>query len=185
MTSKAQIAANRRNAQQSTGPVTLDGKAAVRQNALRHGLCSAIPLMSDEDAGDVRQLLDAFIEENQPVGIHEEILVYKLAEHFFFQKRAACLLAEQLDWADREDGNDGRIGLMLRYHNSADRGFARTLNDLRKLQKERKLQEIGFVSQKTEEVSADPPSEPPAPTVVPNGDPVVAVQPNDTASLRP
>lgn len=49
MATKAQIEANRRNAQAPTGPVTDDGKARVRQNALRHGLCSGIPKMSDED----------------------------------------------------------------------------------------------------------------------------------------
>src|SRR5437016_4870942 len=42
MTSEANIAANRRNAQRSTGPRTALGKARVRRNALRHGLAARV-----------------------------------------------------------------------------------------------------------------------------------------------
>ena len=41
MASEKQIAANRRNALNSTGPRTGEGKARTRMNALRHGLPSA------------------------------------------------------------------------------------------------------------------------------------------------
>ena len=137
--------------------------------------------MSDEAGDEVQQLLAAFIEENQPVGVNEEILVYKMAEHFFFQKRASSLLTEQLDWADQGDAKADRIGLMLRYHTTADRGFARALSDLRKLQKERKLQGIGFVSQKAEGASAETPAEPQtSPADPPKMVSLVATQPGET-----
>ena len=38
MASEAQVRANRLNAQRSTGPRTAEGKAAVAQNAVKHGL---------------------------------------------------------------------------------------------------------------------------------------------------
>jgi hypothetical protein len=160
MATQAQIEANRLNAQRSTGPRTPDGKAAVRQNAFRHGFTSSIPVMLRESDGDTRQLLAAFIEENQPVGVNEEILVYQMAEHFFFQRRASILMAEEFD---SDDCGAREIALMLRYHTTAVRGFSKALNDLRKLQKERKLQEISFVSQEVEEVPAEPPAPPAEP----------------------
>jgi hypothetical protein len=164
MATQAQIEANRQNAQRSTGPRTPDGKAAVRQNAFRHGFTSSIPVLQRESDGDTQQLLAALIEENQPVGVNEEILVYQMAEYFFFQRRASIIMAEEFD---SDDCGAREIGLMLRYHTTAVRGFSKALNDLRKLQKERKLQEIGFVSQEPEETPAEPPSEPPAPTAEP------------------
>jgi hypothetical protein len=51
MTSEAKIAANRRNAQRSTGPRTARGKAHVRRNALQHGLAAVVvgdPAMAAE-----------------------------------------------------------------------------------------------------------------------------------------
>ena len=50
MTSPAKIAANRRNAQRSTGPRTAAGKARARRNAFRHGL--ATPASLDHVAMD-------------------------------------------------------------------------------------------------------------------------------------
>jgi hypothetical protein len=45
MSSPARIAANRRNAQKSTGPRSVAGKVRSRRNAFRHGL--AIPVTRD------------------------------------------------------------------------------------------------------------------------------------------
>ena len=42
MTSLKQIAANRRNATRSTGPVTAQGKARASRNARRHGLSAPV-----------------------------------------------------------------------------------------------------------------------------------------------
>jgi len=79
MATPAQIAANRENAARSTGPRTTDGKAAMNQNALRHGLCSCVPSMTDESKEEIDGLLDTLRDEYQPVGPTEEILVYKMA----------------------------------------------------------------------------------------------------------
>jgi len=174
MSTKAQIAANQANAQRSTGPRTGDGKARARQNALRHGLCSGIPKMSDETHEEIDGLLATLREEHSPVGASEEILVYKMAEHFFFGIRASYLLTEQLDWADKGSDNNPKISLLLRYHTTADRGYHKAFAELRKLQNERRLQEIGFVSQNPEGVPAPeaqapeaPSSEPPNPESAP------------------
>jgi hypothetical protein len=142
MATPAQIAANRANAQHSTGPRTDAGKLRASQNALRHGLCAGIPIMHDEGDQNEDQLLDALREEYQPLGPTEEILVYKMAEHFFYAKRAAYLLSEQLDSNDHGDNNAREIGLMMRYHAASDRGYYRALTELRKVQKERRCPRV-------------------------------------------
>jgi hypothetical protein len=55
MATAAQIEANRRNAQWSTGPKTDDGKYRVRRNALKHGM-AAITIVPFSPQGDPRQL---------------------------------------------------------------------------------------------------------------------------------
>ena len=75
---------------------------------------------------------------------------------------------------------------MLRYHTTADRGFIRSLNELRKLQKERRLEEIGFVPQNAEtgpQATPEPPAEP-APAVSNTGK-IVVNRPNPAAETRP
>jgi len=42
MASQKQIDANRRNAERSTGPRTPEGKAIVKNNALKHGLYTVV-----------------------------------------------------------------------------------------------------------------------------------------------
>ena len=149
MATQSQIEANRRNAQKSTGPRTAEGKMTAGQNALRHGLCANFALMQEEDDEEAQDLLQALRDEHQPVGATEEILVYKLAHHFFSQKRAEELMNDQLMTPYDGERNTRELGLLMRYHATADRGFNKSLADLRKLQKERRMQEIGFVSQNT------------------------------------
>jgi hypothetical protein len=54
VTSLKQIAANRRNATRSTGPVTAQGKASASRNARRHGL--SVPVChTSAVAADIRE----------------------------------------------------------------------------------------------------------------------------------
>jgi hypothetical protein len=52
MSTEKQIAANRQNAQRSTGPRTAVGKAKVSVNALKHGLTAAQLILPNENAED-------------------------------------------------------------------------------------------------------------------------------------
>ena len=56
MATQQQIDANRRNAQKSTGPTTPEGRAAVRHNALKHGLTAEILIPSMEDQPEFDRL---------------------------------------------------------------------------------------------------------------------------------
>src|SRR4051794_38051552 len=66
--SPAKLAANRANAQKSTGPRTPDGKAASRLNALTHGLCARIPLVPGEDPEERERRYGVWAAELKPHG---------------------------------------------------------------------------------------------------------------------
>src|SRR5215210_4171930 len=78
MASEKQIQANRQNALESTSPKTPEGKAAVRMNALRHGLLSKEILLPGEDEEALRELGDILTTELQPVGAVENLLVARI-----------------------------------------------------------------------------------------------------------
>jgi hypothetical protein len=61
MPSDAQIAANRRNAQRSTGPRTPEGQAAVRFNALSHGLSARAVLLPGEDPTELHLICERLL----------------------------------------------------------------------------------------------------------------------------
>src|SRR5689334_18180340 len=76
MASAAQIEANRKNAQKSTGPVTQEGKGKSRRNSIRHGLLSrVIPI----DAPGYRELLDGLYTSLTPQNELERMLVDQIA----------------------------------------------------------------------------------------------------------
>jgi hypothetical protein len=80
--SPAKLAANRRNAQRSTGPRTRSGKARSRTNAWRHGILASQTLIQDgegrEDAEAFNALLESLLKDLKPTGILERLLVERL-----------------------------------------------------------------------------------------------------------
>jgi hypothetical protein len=77
MATEAQIAANRRNAQKSTGPRTPEGKARSSRNALRHGLASISPhsFLTVEDKSAFERMLHGYILTYEPNHADEVDLV--------------------------------------------------------------------------------------------------------------
>ncbi len=73
--SEAQLAANRANAQLSTGPVTEAGRAASSQNATKHGLTGKIAILPGEDPARFRAMLDMWGAVFQPKNDYERSLV--------------------------------------------------------------------------------------------------------------
>jgi hypothetical protein len=173
MATPAQIAANQTNAKKSTGPRTEAGKQTTRMNAIRHGLCTFITCLDTEDPEEAERLLADLMDEHQPQGATEQILVNKMAEQFWLQKRAAYYLAQHTDYNEgaKEESEEiismKQMALYLRYYTTAERAFNRNLHDLRRLQKDRRqhapVTEIGSVPQNAQPPSAQP--EPPAPTL--------------------
>ena len=61
MTTKKHAAANKRNAQKSTGPKTEAGKAASAQNAIKHGILNEVALADHEDENLFASLSEALM----------------------------------------------------------------------------------------------------------------------------
>ena len=97
MATQSQIDANRRNAQKSTGPTTPEGRAAVRHNALKHGLTAEILIPSMEDQPEFDRLCEAFENEYQPVGPTENHLVQQIIACEWRQHRAWAMEAALFD----------------------------------------------------------------------------------------
>jgi hypothetical protein len=90
--SPAQLAANRRNAQKSTGPKTVNGKAVAKMNALKHGILSKASLVRGrcivEDEAEFATLHERLCRDLQPVGLLEEMLVDQMVTAHWRLRRA-------------------------------------------------------------------------------------------------
>jgi len=71
MTTEAQVAANRVNAQKSTGPRTAEGKAAVTRNAVKHGLRAQAVVLPGEDGDEYARYRGQMREQLQPADVQE------------------------------------------------------------------------------------------------------------------
>jgi len=76
---EAQIDANRRNAQKSTGPRSAQGKGASSRNGLKHGLSGDKHILPGENPEEFLLLLKDLYDNFHPVGLGEEKLVQRIA----------------------------------------------------------------------------------------------------------
>ena len=91
MTSSRQIAANRRNAHLSTGPVTEEGKKRSRQNAVRHGLTAETVIDALEGAEDYAAFEMAVTADYDAQSAVERELVLRLASVLWRLRRATAI----------------------------------------------------------------------------------------------
>jgi len=123
--SPQKLEANRRNAQQSTGPVSAEGKKSSSMNALTHGmLARAVPItIGDfpEDAVEFQELLDSLRDRFRPVGAAEELEVETIAQCYWKKCRRARY----------ESGVTRRrtLGLRRREENRRDAAFELVLEE--------------------------------------------------------
>jgi hypothetical protein len=79
--SDARVAANRENAQKSTGPTTPEGKAKASLNALKNGLTGTTMLFANSDELTRYHVhVDSYTTQLQPVGPEESALVQSIAD---------------------------------------------------------------------------------------------------------
>jgi hypothetical protein len=77
MATDKQIKANRQNAQKSTGPKTAEGKAAVSQNAVKHGLF-AESVVTGETEAEYAAFRGELLAELDPRGVVELLLAERV-----------------------------------------------------------------------------------------------------------
>ena len=163
--SEAQIAANRRNAQRSKGPVTPEGKERSRANALKHGLTGEGVALTNEDAAEVERLFVALEAEMRPSGTMGRLLVRRIAtqavrmERSVLQETAALTErvlqveadAEAAGLGEEEQAEAGRRAmfdpskaacLARRYEAAAERGFFKALKEFRQVEREAKAPDV-------------------------------------------
>ena len=130
-----------------TGPRTTEGKAASSMNALSHGVTSLKVVLPGEDAAQFQQLRNALLEEHQPATPTETLLVEEMAQAHW---RLDRVRRRQDQAFDSPTLDQKLLSLLLRYATSYERTFFKSLETLKKLQRERLAQSNGgFVSQKS------------------------------------
>ena len=91
MATEQQIAANRLNAQLSTGPKTEAGRKRSSLNALRHGLTGQVTTMTDEDRAAHDQFSKALMKDLSPDGAMEIQLAQRVATDSWRLNRASAI----------------------------------------------------------------------------------------------
>ena len=196
MTSTKQTEANRRNAQKSTGPRTPEGKAAVRLNALRHGLCARTAVLPNENAEEFQQLCADLETEWQPQGRTEQYLLEQMAVAQWKAARACNMEYNIYDQGSLTESRMRTLEYVLKQQTRWERAYFKALRELQALQKPRppqteppepesKLSEQSHPDQQPKQNESDAPiPQPPAaaadPDQLPASEPVGSVSASDS-----
>ncbi len=133
MASAAQITANRLNAQHSTGPRTLEGKARSSQNALKSGFCSAALVVPPEMRAEFDEYRAGLLKSTAPqTAIEEDYFRRMLLSGWNLIRVQEAETQELFGAADAT-----RLDLLTRYRRDLERSYDRALKALRELQRER------------------------------------------------
>jgi len=97
MATELQILANRLNAQKSTGPRTSEGKAAVSQNAVQHGLLAERDVITSESQADFDLYCRQLLDELAPASPMESMLAERVVILSWRLKRAGRFQTQTID----------------------------------------------------------------------------------------
>jgi len=145
MATQAQTLANQANSKHSTGPRTPEGKAAVKHNAIKHGIfANAIPL----DTALYPELLLGLFEALKPEDEPQRMLVEQIAVTIVRIKRAVRheqAYIECIDYNPETGGEYSALGAYMekgpaaltnRYENSLNRLLQRLFRLYREMKKD-------------------------------------------------
>ena len=97
MATEAQILANRRNSQKSTGPHSRQGRVAVSQNAVKHGLLARQAVISLENQADFCLYRDRILSELAPESPMESMLAERIVSLSWRLKRVGRIQNQTID----------------------------------------------------------------------------------------
>src|SRR5712675_1922652 len=97
MPTEKQIQAARQNGAKSKGPKTPEGKQRSSQNATLHGMLAETVVLKNEDKAEFQLLLDAYMDQYQPIGPTETHLVEQIVSCEWRQHRAWAMEAVLFD----------------------------------------------------------------------------------------
>jgi hypothetical protein len=98
MATLRQIESNRRNAAKSTGPRSVEGKAASRLNALKTGIHAESVIIADEDPEALTQLAESFYCDYQPETAMESAILDNIIRDTWLLTRFFRIDAEIIDY---------------------------------------------------------------------------------------
>ena len=152
--SPERLAANRANAQFSTGP-SVAGIAVSCLNHTVHGLArhnnGAFKLLTSEDPIGFEALKQSLADEHLAITTTEAILVNAMAESHWLAQRAQSLQDTCIDPDTGVITDEKKSSLYLRYFTTHTRAFHKSLNDLLKIRSEKRKETLGFEAQKRKE----------------------------------
>ena len=148
MSSLKQIEANRLNSQKSTGPRSVEGKAAVRFNALKTGIDAQSQVIPGEDPAALALLTAEYYDRYRPATPEVRALVDTLITAEWLQRRFRTLEAQiwrynfeglynpvkGLEMAQVCDPGCEDFNRLQRRIDAADRTYHRTLLALQKIE---------------------------------------------------
>ena len=106
MATESQLTANRLNSQKSTGPRSIEGKAVVSQNAVKHGLLAEHDVISSENEADFDLYRQQLLDELSPVSPMESMLAERIVTLSWRLKRAGRFQNQAIDCLSSEDASD-------------------------------------------------------------------------------
>jgi hypothetical protein len=136
--SDKQQEANRQNAQQSSGPVTPEGKAAVRLNALKYGLRARDLIIFDEDPEEYKLLAADLEVDWQPQNRTERLLLEQMTTSQWLLARISRGESRIYHAGIPIEKQFALLRDVAAQRTKLERSFTTALRELKQLQKERK-----------------------------------------------
>ena len=152
MATEKQIAANRRNAQKSCGPRTIEGKRRSSLNALKLGAFAKTTLVKDEDPKELSGFARGIYADWKPVGTTERLLVELIISTLWRDRRLQSVEGGLFEMYRVYKGVDGgpatafvqdglqvdSFGRLVKSESALDRRLFRVMEKLDRIQEARR-----------------------------------------------